>query len=124
VPKLVRGEKRAFIRKHLAKSNDEIAAIAPAAYKLTRHKIQVHRHAIKKADERGGPARKFETAKARIAARERPTARSPESNGHVHPKDALLRRIIFEMGYDAARLIWDEFERAHRGMQSRDGDGS
>lgn len=77
------------------------------------------------------PARKSRAAKKKgkpkRAAAAKPMKRkfAKRANGAaderapvMHPKQAELRRLIFEMGFDAARTVFAEFSQMHERMQS------
>jgi hypothetical protein len=44
-------------------------------------------------------------------------AAEANGGGSANPKHAELRRLIFEMGFDAARSIFEEFQAMHARMR-------
>jgi len=130
------GSKTAFIAQHLDKPASEIVrAASKAGIEIDLKFVHVQRSMLKaagitkplsgappngkaprkrapsngKAPRKRAPSSVPRRARPRVAAElEAPASRPIES-----PKLALLRRVIFDVGYDAARVVFDEFARMH-----------
>ncbi len=123
------GTKQFFVAQHLDKTAEEIIAAAKAAkIKLSIAAIHQTRSILKTrygitkpihttAGMRQARGLEPETAPVRRSAPPPPLA---NGNGHavkMNPKEAQLRRLIFEMGFDAARKVFDEFNGLHERLQ-------
>lgn len=104
-----RGAKQAFVAMHLDKSNAEIvAAAAGSELDLSTQRVQTIRWKLK---QKGivKPSLALPTGSApRPAPRAqlKPKSKQPAAS----PKVLLLRRLIFEIGYDEARAVFEGFE--------------
>lgn len=94
-----------FISAHLQLTNKEIRQkAAGVGIELNLKQISNTRNRLKRRGAETKPAR----------------ARAPAtSNGHadMSPKETQLRKLIFELGFDAARNVFREFEDMHSRMK-------
>jgi hypothetical protein len=108
-----RGAIMALVKQHLTKEPDEIIGIANSqGLTLTHKQIMAARTKLKRQGFKPKPLK---------LGRRQPSAprAASEANGGAssNPKHAELRRLIFEMGFDAARSIFEEFQAMHARMR-------
>ena len=103
-----------FVRAHLSLSNDEIVAAAKASGQ-SYDAMNVRRTRWKIENRSPKSKRKEASAPRQARKKQQPSAAAP--TGH-ELKLGQLRRLIFELGFDAARAIFDEFDHAHQRMKS------
>jgi hypothetical protein len=104
-----------FVRAHLSLSNDEIVAAAKASGQS--YDAMRVRRARWKVENLSPKSKRREAASAPRQARKKQQQPSAAPTGH-ELKLGQLRRLIFELGFDAARAIFDEFDHAHQRMKS------
>lgn len=114
------GSTTELVAQHLDKTNDEILAIAKS------REINVSRATIDSARFR---LKRSGITKPILALKSDPPPKpngKPASAPRRAPDDArseadvnaaALRRLIFKMGYDAARQVFDEFQAAYERMR-------
>jgi hypothetical protein len=138
------GTKMHFVAQHLDKSAAEIveaakqAGIDIAATQAHTTRSILKKHGITKpiltdagakqlAAANGKPKPKSSTKRKSSAPRARPRSAAkkakPVSNGHApgetNAKTDALRRLIFELGFDVARGVFDEFKQIHERMRGQ-----
>ena len=102
--KIPRGTKRSFVAERLQLSNQQIATEAAAAgMQMTPDAVSQHRLELKKKKAKAAPG-KTKKAKAAVVS-------------DMPQKESQLRRLIFELGFDAARNVFQEFEELHTRMR-------
>lgn len=104
------GPEREFVRAHLLESNSEIARKAAAAgldisaKNASRYKYRIAREV---SDRVVRPALEL---MHRVPPMQAPGV-AGKPNARVYSKEAQLRQLIFELGYDAVAVCLEEYKR-------------
>lgn len=114
--------KQAFIQQHLHLQNKEIAALAGAVkVGITDEKqVSAARYALKKkgitASTKTTAIVPHSAAKNAVTAKVvKPVKRKP-AQPQKSPKEALFKKLIFELGWDRVQPILAEFQEFHHAM--------
>jgi hypothetical protein len=116
------GTKAHFVAQHIDKSAKEIAEIAKAqGIALTISNIHSARYTLKTAYGLTKPVsskdviyKPGKTPKKIVKAGRK---QADDHTGESQAKTDVLRRIIFEVGFDRARGIFDEFIQLHQNLR-------
>lgn len=111
------GTNTAFVHKHMNLDASELAALAvKRGYKLTPKLVHVYKTNLRKRGLTHPPSKRPTAARPAKHAKSEGIPRPAEESTPMHPKEAAFRKLIFELGFDIARRVFEEFEELHRRM--------
>lgn len=109
------GPLRDFVRKHIGLSNAEIADKAAAAgLPLDARKVASHRYHVLRANQPKRKGSKRKGVKRGPYKKRQSTKAKPE---RMSDKEAALRKLVFELGFDIVQKVYEEFAALHRDMR-------